>query len=283
MSFDVELVRLAPLMARTSGKPEMVIGLIDGPVALDHPGLAADNVRSLSDGCTAPASAACRHGTFIAGVLAARRGSAAPAICPDCTLLVRPIFAERAPAHDEAPSTTPAELAAAIVECVRAGALILNLSAALSHAAARHEGMLTQALDYAASRGVIVVAAAGNQGEVGGSAITRHPWVVAVIACNPHGMPTARTNLGASIGRHGLGAPGEAVTSQSSDRTSTRSGGTSVAAPFVTGAIALAWSERARASAIDVRLAVTRAHPRRARAVVPPLLDAMALHAAIAA
>ena len=39
-------------------------------------------------------------------------------------------------------------------------------------------------MNHAAHRGVITVAAAGNQGTVGSSAITRHPWVIPVAACD---------------------------------------------------------------------------------------------------
>ena len=35
----LDLVKLSQLMQLTSGKPEVVIGLIDGPVAVDHPDL----------------------------------------------------------------------------------------------------------------------------------------------------------------------------------------------------------------------------------------------------
>jgi hypothetical protein len=34
------------------------------------------------------------HGTFVTGMLFARRNSVAPAICPNCTLILRPIFVE---------------------------------------------------------------------------------------------------------------------------------------------------------------------------------------------
>ena len=43
----LDLVGLSPLMARTSGSPEIPIGLIDGPVALDQPDLAAENIREV--------------------------------------------------------------------------------------------------------------------------------------------------------------------------------------------------------------------------------------------
>ncbi len=76
------------------------------------------------------------------------------------------------------PSATPDELAAAIVDCIEAGAHVLNLSAGLVQQSPKGERELEQALYYAAKRGVIVVAAAGNQRTIGSSAITRHPWVI---------------------------------------------------------------------------------------------------------
>src|SRR5215470_8053270 len=94
----LDLVKLTALMERSSGKPEMMIGLIDGPVAMNHPDLATENIREVSGKlrgtCAQANSTACMHGTFVAGVLCAKKNSAAPAICPNCTLLVRPIFAE---------------------------------------------------------------------------------------------------------------------------------------------------------------------------------------------
>jgi hypothetical protein len=44
------------------------------------------------------------------------------------------------------------------------------------------------------------VAAAGNQGTVGGTVITSHPWVIAVAACDANGKPLNGSNLGSSIG-----------------------------------------------------------------------------------
>ncbi len=182
----LDLVKLSPLMERTSGRPEVAIGLIDGPVAINHPDLAAQRIREvpgkLGGACSRASSAACMHGTFVAGMLCAKRASAAPAICPDCTLLVRPIFAETAPANGNMPSATPEELAVAIIESIDAGARVLNMSAALSQPSSRGERQLGEALDYAAKRAVIAVAAAGNQGAVGSSAITRHPGLFLLLA-----------------------------------------------------------------------------------------------------
>jgi subtilisin family serine protease len=273
------LVGLTALMNRTSGRADVAVGLIDGPVATHHPALANGLFRQLSGPhhatCTKTSSMACVHGTFVAGMLSANRNSAAPAICPGCTLVVRPVFAEAAVGRDRAPSTTPAELAAAILECIDAGARVINLSLGLTQSSIAGEQRLTDALDRAVKRGVIVVAAAGNQGAMGSSAITRHPWIIPVVACDARGRPTSESNLGRSIGSRGLSAPGEDITSLGAAGQSLTLGGTSVAAPFVTGAVALLWSAFPAASATEIKRANTASTMRRS-SVVPPLLNAAA-------
>ena len=116
----LDLVGLPRLMARTSGRPEISIGLIDGPVVLDHPDLAAENIREvpgkLPAACADASDAACAHGTFIAGILVARRTSVAPAICPGCNLLVRPIFSQAPANGEQMPSAFAGELADAIID-----------------------------------------------------------------------------------------------------------------------------------------------------------------------
>ena len=61
------------------------------------------------------------------------------------------------------------------------------------------------------------------------------------------------SNLGSSIGSRGLSAPGGAITSLgATGKPLTLGGGTSVATPFVTGAIALLWSAFPTATAAQV-------------------------------
>jgi subtilisin family serine protease len=282
----LELVRLPDLMTRGQGRPEITIGLIDGPVASHLADLAAATIReipgNLKGTCARADTVACTHGTFVAGMLAACRGSAAPAICPGCTLLLRPIFAEGVNGNGDMPSATPEDLAEAIVDSVEAGAKVINLSAALVQPSLKGEHKLEEALDYAAQRGTITVAAAGNQGTVGSSAITRHPWVIPVTACNLQGRPLSESNLGRSIGRQGLSAPGEGVTSLGSDGKPRAFGGTSAAAPFVTGTIALLWSEFPRSSAAEVKLAVTQGGRQPQKTLVPALLDAWTAYQVLA-
>jgi subtilisin family serine protease len=277
----LDLVQLTALMARTSGRSAMTIGLIDGPVLLDHPELNRKNIHEargkLRAACSRPDSASCLHGTSVAGMLFAQRGSVAPAICPDCTLLVRPIFTETNPMAGQLPAASPGELAEAIVDCINAGARALNISAALAPFS-KGEIELRGALDFAASRGVITVVAAGNQATVGSSVMTRHPWVIPVAACDLQAKPLNQSNFGNSIGKQGLMAPGEHITSLGSDGKLHVIGGTSAAAPFVTGAIALVWSEFLSANAVQIKSAVTQAGPGRQRAITPPLLNAWAAY-----
>jgi subtilisin family serine protease len=278
----LEMVGLSALMERTRGRPETTIGLVDGPVLLGPAERAGGRVREVPGGgrsaCARADSPACRHGTFMAGILVAQRSSAAPAICPGCTLLVRPIFPETEAGGGPVPSATPGELATAIVECIEAGARIINLSLAVSRPTCNGERALDEAIDHAVRRGVVVVAAAGNQGTLGGSAITRHAWTIPVVACDGRGRPMSEANLGSSIGRQGLSAPGEGIAGVGPDARSLDFRGTSVAAAVVTGAIALLWSEFPGTPAARIRLAITQASAPRRASVVPPLLNAAAAY-----
>src|SRR5438105_3042593 len=95
----LDLVTLTGLMERTAGNPQLKIGLIDGPVVTQHPDLAGEHLREIPGNngatCTQANSTSCLHGTFVAGILSAKRSSAAPAICPGCTLIIRPFFPRR--------------------------------------------------------------------------------------------------------------------------------------------------------------------------------------------
>jgi subtilisin family serine protease len=278
----IKAVHLLELMQMTSGSPAIIVGLLDGHVAA-HPDLHGAKIRRL-DGMREGSSTAATHGTFVAGILAAGRGSPAPSICPGATLLLRTVFHDREFASGLLPTTTPENVAAGIVDCVDAGARVINLSVALARPSTRIEPQLDRALSHAATRGCIVVAAAGNQGTLGSAAITRHMWVMPVAAFNSSGRPIPSTNLGASVGRRGLGAPGEGVTSLAPEGGYVVGGGTSAAAAFVTGTAVLLWSLFPSASAGEVRTALTqRQKGTRQLSVTPPLLNGSAAYSFLVA
>ncbi|MGW7437862.1 S8 family peptidase [Streptomyces sp. NPDC054849] len=278
----LDLVGLRPLMARTSGRSSIVVGLIDGRVALDHPAFAGHPVRELHDaagtGTCRRGDVCCAHGTAVAGIIAAGDG-----VCPGCTLLSRPLFTDRPAGGGPATCLSgvrTGELAEAITEAVDAGAHVLNLSMAQPAPSGVRDSALETALGHAADRGVILVVAAGNQGRVGSSVLTDHPWVIPVTAYDRAGHPMPQSNLGASIGRHGVGAPGDRIPGPGLDGSPFTLSGTSAAAPFVTGTVALLRSAFPAATPAAIRYAVTHG-PGRRRSVTPPLLDAWAAYTAL--
>jgi len=267
---------LGPLMRRTAGRPDVLIGLIDGPIAVDHSDLLGARVKRLASSVPHgdPTDVARRHGTFVAGMLCATRGSEAPAICPECTVLHSVIFgAARTDAFT--PSSDTAPLVDGLVACVDAGVDIINMSVAAAPSP-NTDRNLDDALSYAMDRRVVVVAAAGNHGTVGSSTITRHRGVVPVIACDSEARPLVSSNLGSSIGQRGIAAPGEGVTSLDPGGGTVRWSGTSVATPFVTGALALLRSLVPATSAVQALIALRRSSAPRPRSIMPLVMDAHA-------
>ncbi|EMF55572.1 S8 family serine peptidase [Streptomyces bottropensis] len=283
MSVDpLDLVGLTPLMAHTSGRPSVVVGVIDGRVAVDHPAFAGRAIkelgRSAGRASCGRADVCCAHGTAVAGILVGEGG-----VAPRCTLLSRPLFTDHPAGGGPATCLSgvrTGELAGALTEIVDAGAHVVNLSMAQPAPSGVRDHALEAALDHAADRGVILVVAAGNQGRVGSSVLTDHPWVVPVTAYDRAGHPMPRSNLAASIGRHGLGAPGDRIPGPGPDGRPFLLSGTSAAAPFVTGALALLRSAFSHVGPEAVRYAVTHG-PAPRRSVTPPLLDAWAAYTAL--
>jgi subtilisin family serine protease len=280
-------VGLDILMNETSGNSQVTIGLVDGPIDFRHSAFQGSNISTVKDSqyaaCRSANSIACKHGTFIAGILCAKRGLSAPGICPGCKLLLYPIFSER---EEEGlgnrnsadalllPSTTPRELSNAIIETVNAGAKIINISAGLSTSSLVAYSELEYAYDYAMRKGVIVVAAAGNQGNIGSYiSILSHQWVIPVAACDERGRLHPMSNFGPSIGSRGLMAPGVKIKSTSPNAGYTQMSGTSFAAPFVTGGIALLWSVFPNAAPAAVIHSIATATSFKRRSITPPLLN----------
>jgi len=269
-----DLAGLTPLLERTAGSGEVKIGMIDGPVDTSHHdfrGARLTEAPGASAACREQGSPACVHGTFVAGMLAARRGSPAPALCPECPVVVRPIFCEAADLG-QCPAVTPGELASALRQAVDSGVRIVNLSIGLANTAVESHPALHESFDYAFRKGVLIVAAAGNHGRISHIPLFDHPWVIPVAACDEKGNILAGSNFGPSLGKRGLLAPGSGIRSLAPGGGYTTMSGTSVAAPFVTGTIALLWSLYPTATAEQMRSAILLPGARR-RTIIPPLLN----------
>ena len=207
--------RLDSLMTISNGSPDISIGLIDGPVDFSHPAFQGSKIRTVKDSqfneCKNADSIACAHGTFTAGILCAKRGLSAPAICPRCEIILNPIFRQDKDNNRKDityPSATPGNLTNAIIETIDAGAKIINLSLGLSAPSLTSFDYLHEAYDHALQRGVIIVVAAGNQGNMGNISLIDHEWLIPVSACDGNGKLDPISNFGPSIGKRGLMAPG---------------------------------------------------------------------------
>ncbi len=276
MISPLTLINIESLMTRTQGSADVTVGIIDGPVEVTHPDFGGVRIRSLSAGnsglCRITDSVACMHGTFVAGIICARRGSVAPGICPGCDVVVRPIFREESPGYSGIVSSTPDDLAVAIIDTVNAGARVINLSVGLTGVALNVHRSLQETMDYAGRAGVIVVVAAGNRGAMIASPMINNSCVIPVAACDEDGRISGGSNISPSIGRYGLMAPGVGITSTSGTEGYATLSGTSFAAAFVTGAIALLMSEFPGVDAAEIKNALLTASPRR-RTITPPRLD----------
>lgn len=274
------LIKIQRLMDVSKGAQDILIGIIDGPVDLGHPSFSKSKIRTTKEseyvGCKRADSTSCMHGTFVTGMLASERGSALPAICPNCEIVLRPVFRDSygrgTNSKYHIPSTTPQELADAIVEIVDSGANIINLSLGLSSSSIVKFSRLNEAYEYAFKKDVIIVAASGNQGTVGFFPVIDHPWIIPVVSCDLDGRLDPISNTGPSIARRGVMAPGVNITSTIPGGGYRQLSGTSFAAPFVTGTIVLLLSVFRQATSAQLVRAI-RQETRR-RTILPPLLDA---------
>lgn len=261
---------LDALMARGRGEG-VRIGLIDGPIAAAHPALAGAHIQSLQGVACKTGSYACTHGTFIAAMLVGDRAHGVVGAAPAATLVHRPIFAGDAVRPARVPLVPAALLADAIRDVAAAGADILNLSVGAAFVSEKDQQAVAQACEDARRGGMLIIAASGNQGRIGPSPLFMHEAVIPVVAALPDGRPDPASNLGPTIARRGLLAPGWATSAIPPDRTGTMRG-SSVACAYVSAAAALLFGLIPDASPERIR-AMLLGRGRTSRSIVPSALD----------
>jgi Subtilase family/PatG C-terminal len=256
---------LPTLAAAAAGVAGLVVGLVDGPVDTHHPALAPGRIVAVdgsAPACARPDGPACRHGTFVAGQLAS--------LCPQCTVIAYPLFCEAADLRS-CPSVRPHHLADALTALMDRGARIINMSVGLDGPHTGSLAALERCYRRAEAQGVILVAAAGNDGHDDANPLVRDPWVIPVAAQDPRGRILPTSNRGGTVARQGLLAPGHELLGLAAGGGHLRMSGTSVAAPLVTAGAALLWSLHPNASAAEIRRALLRPGAARHLDVPPPL------------
>jgi subtilisin family serine protease len=274
--YQLKQIKLNSLVNLSRGSPKVIVGIIDGPVDIRH--AAFDEIRPIIVNkdydilCHHPETnnEACVHGTFITGILAAKRGLGTPSICPSCKFALRPIFYEY---HKSSPQATPIDLSDAICETVDAGAKIINLSLGMGVPMGPVK-QLEEACIHARNNDAIIVISAGNQHRIGGFSVLNNEWPIPVAACDQNNTPLAHSNLGISIGKYGIMAPGLNVRSTFPNNRYGIMTGTSIASAFVTGTIALLWSLFPSSSSTEIIYSIRKSS--RSKSIIPPVLDAEA-------
>ncbi|KUJ66642.1 type VII secretion-associated serine protease mycosin [Streptomyces albus subsp. albus] len=185
-----------------------------------------------------------RHGTAMAGIIAGHGhgpdgGDGILGVAPKARILpVRVILEDTDPSREKAGAARGGALAKGIRWAVDHGADVINLSLGDDSKSAHPEAAEDAAVQYALRKGVVVVASAGNSGRKGDrvSYPAAYPGVIAVTAVDRY------VNRAAFSTRRWYAtvcAPGVDVVIAAPDQRYYMGWGTSAAAAFVSGSVAL--------------------------------------------
>ena len=231
----LEELAMEPLYAITEGDPSIVIAVIDSGIDVAGTDLAAGIVGAVDvfgdDEDPSPDKPSDVHGTAVTGIAGARadNGFGIVGMCPSCSLVAIKLLGES--------SSAMSTVVAAYEYAIEKNAAVINNSwgydkpiEAPSSIAAAIEDAQTRSRN---GKGALVVWAAGNDDRaLEDKELTGLPGVLCVSATDSYGNPTNYTNYGASVD---VSAPSATVSIGPGDTIITNFGGTSAAAPVVSG------------------------------------------------
>jgi hypothetical protein len=226
----------------TIGSPSVVVAVVDTGVDASQPDLQGrilpgyDFVNNDADATDDQG-----HGTAVAGVVAAagNNGIGVAGYCWQCRILPVKVLGNDGSGFNS-------WVAAGILWAVDHGAKVVNTSLGSSS----DDLTVAAAAQYAAQHGVLLVAAAGNDGSSTLEYPAALPGVLSVSASDPNDQPYAFSNTGAAVA-----APGDNI-STGVRGTYVSFLGTSSAAPVVSGIAALAFSAAPAATPAQVTQAL---------------------------
>lgn len=233
---------LADLWTETRGDPRVCIAILDGPVDLSHPAFRHAKIKKLETlaGGISEQGPAMRHGTHVASVVFGCHDGPLRGVAPKCSGLIVPIFRDvvgRSPVP-----CSQIDLARAINQAVVAGANIINISGGEFSPTGTAHPILTDAVRNCDQSGVLIVAAAGNQGCDCLHIPAALPAVLPVGAMDSAGHPLDFSNWGKEYRTRGVLAPGDRIIGAVPGGSTRAESGTSYATPVVTGVVALLMS-----------------------------------------
>ncbi|HWI46761.1 MAG TPA: S8 family serine peptidase [Rummeliibacillus sp.] len=220
---------------KLAGKNQVKVAVIDTGIDRNHPELKGSVIKSTNIINPMNASIPDTHGTHVAGIIAGEKdnGIGGYGLDPAAKILSLDVF-------DGGFWTFDYTIANAILEAVDEGADVINMSLGGS----APSDVLKEAIDKAISKGVIVVAAAGNEASDMAVYPAKYEGVISVGSINKEKKLSYYSSYGPSTD---VVAPGEDVYSSFYDlqkgSTFTKLSGTSMASPVAAGTVALLLSK----------------------------------------
>jgi len=211
----------------TSGSQDIRIAVLDTGIDLNHEDLAGKVVASVNF-TDSPIDADLNgHGTHIAGIIAANMNNnlGITGLVPDCQLLNVKVIGDDGKCKAFA-------VAEGIIWAVDHGARVINLSLTFIEP----QQILEEAVNYAWSKGVVVVAAAGNDGDSTPMYPAYYANCLAVTTTNMNDLLDHSANYGAWVD---VAAPGVSIYSTLPDNGYGYSSGTSMSTAYLTGVAGL--------------------------------------------
>lgn len=238
LQHSVQPLNLTSIHGRATGRG-ITVAVIDSGVDLDHPDLAGSVVASENfAGLMSPGSSGDRHGTAVAGIIAARpnNGAGIVGIAPEAPLLALKACWPTRPDALEAVCNS-FTLALAVNDAIRRRAKILNLSLT-----GPHDPLLEALLNTAMDQGIVVVAADPTDTAAVGS---RFPATMdRVVAVGD--SERAAAGEGRELASNRVLAPGAEILTTLPGATYGFVSGSSFAAAHVTGLVALILQRKPR-------------------------------------
>jgi len=220
-------IRMPELWQITTGSPEILVAVLDTGIDQSHADLAGKVLAEANFTGSPTPNDIHGHGTHVAGIIAASsdNGIGIAGVAPQCRLLNVKVADDRGRCQATA-------LAEGIVWAVDNGANIINISVGLRETCPE----LAEAIDYAWNKGVIIIAAAGNEGNDSPVYPAYYENNLAVTAVRENDTFAPLSNRGEWVD---VAAPGFKIYSTLPDDSYDYKTGTSFAAPYVSGLAAL--------------------------------------------
>jgi hypothetical protein len=224
----VSLVRWNLPTAKQCG-PVPIIGLIDTGIDREHEALRGQSIEIVSGLQLRGDPSQRDHGTAVAALLVGRSGSSAPGLLPEARILAVDAFYRDSGTADRTDVTT---LVMALEALAEKNVRVVNMSLS-----GPPNEVLKRAIESAQAKGMIIIAAAGNNGAgAEPSYPAAYPGVIAVTAVDKKRDVYRRATQGEYID---LAAPGVDLWVAAPEGGGTMKSGTSYAVPFISAAAAV--------------------------------------------